>query len=91
MGEFFTADSLGRADVQYQYSRIARDLIAKYSAANGGRFLPVDTARRANFKTWAANTSQELYDQSLPVIADYRSWFNDEFLSYDNQTCSDSM
>ncbi|KAI9637823.1 amidase signature domain-containing protein [Dioszegia hungarica] len=75
----------------YQYSRIARDLIAKYSAANGGRFLPVDTARRANFKTWAANTSQELYDQSLPVIADYRSWFNDEFLSYDNQTCSDSI
>jgi hypothetical protein len=66
-------------------------LIAKYADANGGRFLPVDTARRANFKTWAANTTEAGYNAALPVIQNYRDWFNNEFISSDDQSCSNAM
>jgi len=57
---------------------IGRDLVERYSAANDGRFPPLDTARRGNFQTWRANLTQELYDQSVPIIDDYRDWFNNE-------------
>lgn len=77
--------------LQWQWNNIGRDLTERYAAANEGRFLPVDTARRANFQTWRANLTQELYDQSIPIIADYRDWFNNVFFKYDAQSCSDAM
>lgn len=88
--------SLGRSiqiklTYQWQWNTIGRDLVTRYQAANDGRYPPLDTARRANFRTWQANYTQELYDQSIPIIENYRDWFNNDFLKFDQESCSDAM
>lgn len=76
---------------QWQWNTIGRDLVDRYAAANDGRFPPLDSARRDNFQLWRANRTQAGYDESIPIINDYRDWFNNEFFKYDQETCSDAM
>lgn len=75
----------------WQWTQIGRPLVEAYGAANEGRFPPVDTARRGNWRNAQANLSQEIYDAALPVIQSFRDWFNDDFMPYNAETCSESM
>jgi len=77
--------------MQYQWYNVARDLLEKYAAANDGRFPPLDTTRRTNFKLSTTGTSEALYNASIPVINDFRNWFNNEFFQYDDESCSNAM
>lgn len=64
-----------------QWVEVAEPLISTWSSLYGGRFPPIDPARRPG---WVArqreNTTQAEYDAALSVKRAFSEWFNGKFL-----------
>lgn len=77
--------------LKWQYSHVGKPLIEAWGALYEGRFPPMDPSRRTNFRFSAANLSEQLYTDYESTVQSYRQWFNNEFLPFNEESCSDSM